>query len=104
MNTFYKKTQAPIGKKTASITKKAVPIVKKQTKQTNTTQHEKNTNTNAIKTDTNVFFKLAPVLDPIKYLIGKYNINDEKLFTLPKINSTFAISSSRTKTWRRSPS
>ena len=31
---------------------------------------------------------MAPLLDPFKYLIGKYNINDEKLFALPKINST----------------
>jgi hypothetical protein len=38
--------------------------------------------------NTNVFFKLAPLLDPYKYLIGKYNVDDEKLFTLPKLNST----------------
>ena len=48
----------------------------------------KNTNTNAIKTDTNVFFKLAPVLDPIKYLIGKYNTADPNLFNLPNFKST----------------
>jgi len=35
-----------------------------------------------------VFFKLAPLLDPYKYLIGKYNILDEKLFNLPKLNSS----------------
>ena len=35
-----------------------------------------------------VFFKLAPLLDPYKYLIGKYNVNDEKIFNLPKLNST----------------
>jgi hypothetical protein len=38
--------------------------------------------------DKEVFFKMAPLLDPYKYLIGKYNINDEKLFSLPKLNST----------------
>ena len=38
--------------------------------------------------DKDVFFKLAPLLDPYKYLIGKYDINDEKLFNLPNINST----------------
>jgi len=38
--------------------------------------------------DKDVFFKMAPLLDPFKYLIGKYNVNDKKLFTLPKINST----------------
>uniref|UniRef100_A0A6C0B925 Protein kinase domain-containing protein n=1 Tax=viral metagenome TaxID=1070528 RepID=A0A6C0B925_9ZZZZ len=34
-----------------------------------------------------VFFKMAPLLDPFKYFIGKYNINDPELFTLPKYNS-----------------
>jgi hypothetical protein len=47
----------------------------------------KNINNNKVK-DKNVFFKLAPLLDPYKYLIGKYNILDEKLFNLPKLNST----------------
>ena len=32
-----------------------------------------------------LFFKMAPLLDPYKYLIGKYNINDPELFNLPKI-------------------
>lgn len=30
-----------------------------------------------------VFFKMAPLLDPYKYLVGKYNHNDPNLFTLP---------------------
>ena len=34
-----------------------------------------------------VFFKMAPLLDPYKYLIGKYNCNDPTLFTLPTYNS-----------------
>ena len=34
-----------------------------------------------------VFFKLAPLLDPYKYLIGKYNILDPNLFNLPKIET-----------------
>ena len=38
--------------------------------------------------DKNVFFKMAPLLDPYKYLIGKYNILDEKLYNLPKFDST----------------
>jgi hypothetical protein len=46
----------------------------------------KNMNTNKIK-DKEVFFKQAPLLDPFKYLIGKYNVNDTKLFNLPKFNS-----------------
>ena len=36
----------------------------------------------------NVFFKLSPLLDPFKYLAGKYNINNENLFNLPKFNNT----------------
>jgi len=47
----------------------------------------KNVQNNKVK-DKDVFFKMAPLLDPFKYLIGKYNLNDEKLFALPKINST----------------
>jgi len=45
----------------------------------------KNINTNKVK-DKDVFFKLAPLLDPFKYLIGKYS-NDDKILNLPSINS-----------------
>jgi len=34
-----------------------------------------------------VFFKMAPLLDPFKFLIGKYNINDQSLFNLPKLTT-----------------
>jgi len=34
-----------------------------------------------------VFFKLCPLLDPFKYLAGKYDILDPNLFNLPKINN-----------------
>jgi hypothetical protein len=47
----------------------------------------KNSVNNKVK-DRNVFFKLAPLLDPYKYLVGKYNINDERLFNLPNLDST----------------
>ena len=33
-----------------------------------------------------VFFKLSPLIDPVKYLAGKYDVNDENLYRLPKIN------------------
>jgi hypothetical protein len=46
----------------------------------------KNINTQKTK-DKDVFFKLAPLLDPYKYLIGKYDINNKDLFKLPDINS-----------------
>jgi hypothetical protein len=32
---------------------------------------------------TTTFLKMAPVLDPFKYLIGKYDVNDQTLFLLP---------------------
>ena len=38
--------------------------------------------------DTDVFFKMAPLLDPYKFLIGKYNPQDTKFFNLPKMNSS----------------
>jgi len=46
----------------------------------------KNTVTEVIKVK-NVFIKLAPLLDPYKYLVGKYNISDDKIYQLPDINS-----------------
>ena len=47
----------------------------------------KNVDTNKVK-DKEVFFKMAPLLDPYKYMIGKYDITNPKLFNLPKLNST----------------
>jgi hypothetical protein len=38
-----------------------------------------------------VFFKLAPLLDPFKYLLGKYNHNDKELFNLPTIDSNVKV-------------
>jgi hypothetical protein len=40
------------------------------------------------KDNVDIFFKMAPLLDPFKYLIGKYNINDPNLLTLPTNTST----------------
>jgi hypothetical protein len=48
-------------------------------------KHISNNNKSKVR---DVFFKLAPLLDPYKYLIGKYEVNDPKLFHLPKLNST----------------
>ena len=45
----------------------------------------KNSETNKIKNKT-IFFKLAPLIDPFKYLIGKYNPSDSKLYNLPLLN------------------
>ena len=46
----------------------------------------KNVNNNSKTKDKDLFFKMAPLLDPFKYLIGKYN-NDDKILNLPSINS-----------------
>jgi hypothetical protein len=46
----------------------------------------KNIDTNKVK-DREIFFKMAPLLDPYKYMIGKYDITNQKLFNLPKLNS-----------------
>lgn len=46
----------------------------------------KNINNNKCK-EKPVFFKMAPLLDPYKFLIGKYNVNDPNLFKLPDIYS-----------------
>ena len=35
-----------------------------------------------------IFVKYSPLLDPIRYLSGKYNINDTKTMSLPKYNSS----------------
>ena len=47
----------------------------------------KNSDTERTKTKT-IFFKQAPLLDPFKYLIGKYNVNDNILLELPQLNFT----------------
>lgn len=36
----------------------------------------------------NIFFKMAPLLDPFKMIIGKYDIQNTSLYKLPKIDST----------------
>lgn len=49
----------------------------------------KNSTDDKIKAKTkNVFCKMAPLLDPIKFLIGKYDITDTALMNLPTISST----------------
>jgi len=45
----------------------------------------KNITTNKVK-KCDVFFKIAPLLDPYKYMIGKYELN-EKLFNLPNFEN-----------------
>ncbi len=46
----------------------------------------KNVDTNKVK-DREVFFKMAPLLDPYKYMIGKYDMTNPTLFNLPKLTS-----------------
>ena len=35
-----------------------------------------------------IFVKYSPLIDPIKYLSGKYDVNDSRIHTLPTISST----------------
>lgn len=35
-----------------------------------------------------IFIKMAPLLDPFKYIVGKYNHDDPELFNLPTIDKT----------------
>ena len=35
-----------------------------------------------------VFIKFSPLLDPYRYMIGKYNVEDNSIRTMPKIDST----------------
>jgi hypothetical protein len=41
-----------------------------------------------IITGQKIFIKMAPLLDPFKYLVGKYNYNDTELFNLPSFSSS----------------
>jgi hypothetical protein len=54
----------------------------------------KNMETNKSK-DKTVFFKLAPLLDPYKYMIGKYDVTNQSLFQLPSLHSTVETCSSK---------
>ena len=38
--------------------------------------------------NTKIFIKMAPLLDPFKYLVGKYNHTDPNLFSLPTYDKT----------------
>jgi hypothetical protein len=38
-----------------------------------------------------VFIKMAPLLDPFKYIVGKYNCNDPTLFNLPSIDKSVKV-------------
>jgi hypothetical protein len=35
----------------------------------------------------NIFIKFSPLLDPVKYMTGKYDVNDPKLLVLPSLSS-----------------
>ena len=53
----------------------------------------KNSNDNSgdFTSSQNVFIKMAPLLDPFKYIIGKYNYNDTNLFNLPSIDKSVPV-------------
>jgi hypothetical protein len=51
----------------------------------------KNINDNVISISKPVFIKMAPLLDPFKYIIGKYPYSDPDLFNLPSIDKTVNV-------------
>jgi hypothetical protein len=46
---------------------------------------------NDIITSQKVFIKMAPLLDPFKYLVGKYNYLDTQLFNLPSFDKNIKV-------------
>ena len=38
---------------------------------------------NSVQKDVVIFFKLSPLLDPLRYITGRYDIADPSLFSLP---------------------
>lgn len=38
--------------------------------------------------ENDVFFKFSPLLDPIKYMVGKYDISDSSILSLPLFENT----------------
>jgi len=51
-------------------------------------------NTKEIK-DKNIFIKFSPLLDPIRYMIGKYDVLDKTIRNLPQLNSTTETSDTK---------
>ena len=49
-----------------------------------------NVRTNDIK-EKDVFFKMAPLLDPFKYIVGKYDSTDTALFNLPSYDTSLKV-------------
>ena len=44
-------------------------------------------NQNGSKSKKDVFFKYSPLLDPVKYMMGKYDTKDENIMKLPKFDT-----------------
>ena len=44
-----------------------------------------------MSTTQKVFIKMAPLLDPFKYVVGKYNHNDSNLFNLPSFDKNSKV-------------
>jgi hypothetical protein len=53
-----------------------------------------NINTKKIE-ETEIFVKFSPLLDPIRYMIGKYDLKDENLKELPNLSSTIETCSNK---------
>lgn len=70
---------------------------KKNNNETNETEEHifnckiKNSLDDEMTDNQKVFIKIAPLLDPFKYLVGKYNHTDINLFNLPSIDKSINI-------------
>lgn len=51
----------------------------------------KYSNDDDITENRQIFIKMAPLLDPFKYLVGKYNHNDSQLFNLPSHDKSITV-------------
>lgn len=50
-----------------------------------------NSESSDITFEQKVFFKMAPLLDPFKYVVGKYDYLDTNLFTLPSLENNTTV-------------
>jgi hypothetical protein len=49
--------------------------------------HLVNRTTGKVNTKLPVFFKFAPLLDPVRYMVGKYDLSDPAIRTLPTVST-----------------
>ena len=63
---------------------------------------ELQTSDTSIITNKDMFIKFSPIIDPTKYLIGKYNTENDELFSLPSITESNDIISNKKNAYNNS--